>query len=40
MYAYWNPRQSPLVLVKEGWRGGKIFGCEEYRDKRCSKERS
>jgi hypothetical protein len=24
------PRQCPLVLiVKVGWRGGKMFGCEE-----------
>jgi hypothetical protein len=34
------PRQCPLVfLVKEGWRGGKTFGCEEGRDERWSRER-
>jgi hypothetical protein len=35
------PRQCPLVLlVKVGWRGGKIFGCEEDIDGRWSRERS
>jgi hypothetical protein len=35
------PRQCPLVLlVKVGWGGGKIFGSEEGRDERWSRERS
>jgi hypothetical protein len=29
------PRQCQLILlVKLGWRGGKMFGCEEERDER------
>jgi hypothetical protein len=35
------PRQCPLVLlVKEGWRGGKTFGSEGREDEKYSKERS
>jgi hypothetical protein len=35
------PRQCPNVfLVKVGWRGGKIFGCEEGIDETFSRERS
>jgi hypothetical protein len=34
------PRQCPFVLVKVVWRGGKVFGSEEGRDEKWSKERS
>jgi hypothetical protein len=36
-----DPRQCPVVLlVKVGWTGGKIFGSEEGRDEKWSKEGS
>jgi hypothetical protein len=35
------PRQCTLVLlIKVGWREGKMFGSEEGRDEKWSKEKS